>query len=67
MAWWAERTGRFPGPSASLEKLMGHLGDGERAGLAGLPSLPSSHGMPCLFMGPSFSGEITSARAGGSW
>lgn len=41
-------SGRFSGPSAWLEKLMGHPDEGGK--LAGPPSHPTSSGMPCLFM-----------------
>lgn len=79
--WWGvgvagERAGRFSGPSAWLEKLTGHLLEGDKAISArgtklARPALPPLLLWNAVFIygsvDPCFSWEITSPRAGGSW
>lgn len=63
-----ERTGRFSGPGAWLEKLMGHLRERGRAGRAALPARLLWNAVFIYgSVDPCFSWEITSPRAGGSW
>lgn len=62
------RTGRFSGPGAWLEKLMGHLRERGRAGRAALPARLLWNAVFIYgSVDPCFSWEITSPRAGGSW
>lgn len=79
--WWGvgvagERAGRFSGPSAWLEKLTGHLLEGDktissRGTKLARPALPPLLLWNAVFIygsvDPCFSWEITSPRAGGSW